>query len=83
MGFKLHKRPICDGQMVQVVPEMLSAMAFRDVRGNRYCGLSQLTPQSVGLALGERRAEAVDVDDQINRRLPDLEVPIATDGDWT
>ena len=82
MRLELHQRPVCHRQMVQVVPEMLAAMAFRDVRGNRHCGLSQLTPQSVGLALRERRTEAVDLLDEFDRGLPDLEVSIAMNGDW-
>src|SRR2546430_17294127 len=60
--------------MVQVAQDMLAAMACREVRGNRHCGLSQLTPQSVGLALRECRTEAVDLLDQFDRGLPDLEV---------
>src|SRR5712664_20415 len=76
MCFELHQRAIRNRKRVQIVAQVLPAMALRDVRCNGYDSAPQLRSEPVHFVLGKRSCQLITLFHEIHRLLPDFEFAI-------
>ena len=70
-------RPDCDAKVIQVCTGRASAMALRDVRGNRDCRTTQLGCNPVELGWRERARRPIAALDQVHSLLPRFQILVS------